>query len=111
MSNPDCLFCKIIKKELPADFVYEDEHIVAFKDINPIAPVHILIVPRKHMKDNNDFMEEDEHLAGRIFTLVRKLAEQEGIAEDGYRIFMNTGKHGKQIVPHMHLHLVGGRQL
>jgi len=111
MKNPDCLFCKIIAKELPADFIYEDEHIVAFKDINPIAPVHILIVPRKHMKDNNEFMKEDEHIAGRFFTLVRELAEQEGISEDGYRIFMNTGKHGKQIIPHMHLHLIGGRQL
>lgn len=111
MDNSECLFCKIINKELPAEFVYEDEFLVAFKDIKPFAPVHILIVPRKHIKDNNDFMEEDEHLAGRMFTLAKKLAKQEGVNEDGYRILMNTGKNGRQIIPHMHMHLMGGRLL
>ncbi len=111
MENNNCLFCKIIRGELPSDKVYEDDLIIAFRDINPVAPTHILIIPKKHIVDNNDFNEEDEAIAGQMFKLVRELAAKEGISESGYRLIMNTGKDGRQEVPHMHLHLIGGQRM
>ncbi|MDH5508204.1 MAG: histidine triad nucleotide-binding protein [Anaerolineae bacterium] len=107
----DCIFCKIIAGEIPSDTVYSDETITAFRDINPAAPTHILIIPNKHIPNNNAFQPEDEPLAGRMFSLVRTLAEQEGIAESGYRLIMNTGPDGRQEVHHMHLHLIGGQRM
>lgn len=109
MSNSDCIFCKIIAGEIPSTKVYEDDTLTAFRDINPVAPVHILIVPNKHIEDNNDFQPEDEPIAGKMFTLVRKLAEREGIAHEGYRLILNTGPHGRQEIQHLHLHLIGGK--
>jgi histidine triad (HIT) family protein len=109
MSNSDCIFCKIIAGEIPGDTVYSDDLITAFRDINPVAPTHILIVPNKHIVDNNDYQDEDEAIVGRMFRAVKQIAAQEGIAEDGYRLIMNTGPHGKQEVKHMHLHLIGGQ--
>jgi histidine triad (HIT) family protein len=111
MANTDCLFCKIIAGEISSTKVYQDEHLTAFLDINPVAPVHILIVPNKHIEDNNDFAPEDEHLAGKMFTLVRKLAEEQGIAQTGYRLILNTGPDGRQEIQHIHLHLLGGARM
>jgi histidine triad (HIT) family protein len=111
MSNSDCIFCKIITGEIPSTIVYQDDTLTAFRDINPVAPVHILIVPNKHITDNNAIQPEDEVIAGKMFSLVRKLAESEGIAEDGYRLIMNTGPHGHQEVQHLHMHLIGGKPM
>ena len=111
MNNPDCIFCKIIAGDIPSETVYKDEMVTAFKDINPVAPVHLLIVPNKHITDNNAFSQEDEPLAGKMFSLVRKLAEDLGIADDGYRLILNTGPHGNQVVHHLHLHLIGGHPM
>ena len=107
-TDPDCIFCKIVAGEIPSEKVHEDDLLTAFRDINPAAPTHILIIPNKHIPNNNAFSPEDEPLAGKMFTLVRQLAEKEGIAETGYRLIMNTGPHGHQEVMHMHLHLLGG---
>lgn len=109
MNNPDCLFCKIVAGEIPSTTVYADDLVTAFRDINPVAPTHILIVPNKHIEDNNAFDEADQAIAGRMFIAVKKIAKQEGIAEDGYRLIMNTGPHGRQEVKHLHLHLIGGQ--
>lgn len=105
------LFTKIIQGEIPADIVYQDDLVTAFRDINPTAPTHILIVPNKEIPTVNDLTEEDEWVAGRLFLVARKLAEQEGIAENGYRLIVNCNKHGGQEVFHLHMHLIGGRSL
>jgi len=105
------LFERIIAGELPANFVYRDDRVVAFRDIRPRAPVHILIVPLKPIPTVNDITNEDEPLIGHLFTVARDLAKKEGIAEDGYRLVVNVNKHGGQEVYHLHIHLVGGRPL
>ncbi|MCA9967567.1 MAG: HIT domain-containing protein [Anaerolineales bacterium] len=105
------IFAKIIRGEIPSDMVYQDELVTAFRDINPMAPTHILIVPNKVIPTVNDLAENDELTAGRMFTVAKKLAEQEGIAEDGYRLIVNCNKHGHQEVFHLHMHLLGGRPL
>jgi histidine triad (HIT) family protein len=107
----DTLFSKIVKKEIPAEIVFQDDRVTAFRDINPQAPSHILIVPNKIIPTVNDVAEEDEALLGYLFIVARNLAEQEGIAEDGYRLIINCGRHGNQEVFHLHMHLVGGRPL
>ena len=109
MKDPDCLFCKIVAGEIPSTKVYEDDMITAFRDINPVAPIHVLIVPNKHIRDNNDFSPGDQAIAGKMFSAVKTIAAQEGIAENGYRLIMNTGPHGRQEVNHLHLHLIGGQ--
>ena len=105
------LFSKIIAGEIPADIVYQDDLVTAFRDINPQAPTHILIVPNKEIATVNDLAEEDERVAGRLLLVAKKLAAQEGIAEDGYRLMINCNKHGGQEVFHIHMHLLGGRPL
>ena len=105
------LFEKIIAGDLPADFIYRDERVVAFRDINPAAPVHVLIVPVKPIPTANDIEESDAALVGHMFVVARKIAAEEGIAEDGYRLIINCNKHGGQEVYHLHLHLLGGRPL
>jgi histidine triad (HIT) family protein len=105
------LFTKIIQGDIPADIVYRDELVTAFRDINPAAPTHILIVPNKEIPTVNDLTEEDEQTAGRLLLVAKKLAEQEGVAENGYRLIVNCNKHGGQEVFHLHLHLIGGRPL
>jgi histidine triad (HIT) family protein len=110
-TDPDCIFCKIVAGEIPSEKVYQSDAITAFRDINPAAPTHILIIPNKHIPDNNAFSEEDSPIAGQLFTVVRQLAEQEGIAKDGYRLIINTGPHGHQEVKHMHIHLIGGQSM
>ena len=105
------IFSKIINKEIPSDMVYQDEHVTAFRDIEPQAPVHILIVPNKEIPTVNDITEEDEKLVGKMFSVARKIAADEGVAEDGYRLLINCNKHGGQEVFHLHMHLFGGRPL
>lgn len=105
------IFSKIIAGELPADIVYRDELVTAFRDIHPQAPTHILIVPNKEIATLNDLSAEDEQVAGRMLLVAKRLAEQEGVAEDGYRLLLNCNRHGGQEVYHLHLHLLGGRPL
>ena len=105
------IFTKIIQKEIPADIVYQDEDVTAFRDINPQAPVHILIVPNKEIPTVNDIKAEDEVLIGRLFRAARKIAADEGVAENGYRILINCNRDGGQEVFHLHMHLFAGRPL
>ena len=105
------LFEKIIAGELPADIVYRDDTVAAFRDIAPQAPVHLLIVPVKPIPTANDIADDDEALVGHMFTVARDLARKEGIAQDGYRLIINCNGHGGQEVFHLHLHLLGGRPL
>jgi len=105
------IFSKIINKEIPADIVYEDELVLAFKDINPQAPAHILIIPKKEIPTVNDISEVDEPVLGRLFTVAAKIAKEQGIAESGYRLMVNVNADGGQEVFHLHMHLLGGRPL
>jgi len=107
----DDLFLKIINREIPADIVYETGDIIAFRDINPQAPYHVLIIPKEHIATINDVEQDHAELVGRMFLVAAELAEQEGFAEDGYRVVMNCNKAGGQAVYHIHLHLLGGRQM
>lgn len=111
MNNIDCIFCKIIQGEIPSSQVYEDETVAAFHDINPQAPTHILIVPKKHIPWVNDLQQADETTVGHLFTVAHSLAQEAGIAASGYRLVINNGPDGGQIVYHLHLHLLGGRKL
>ncbi len=106
----ECIFCKIIKGEIPADFVYQGERIVAFKDINPQAPIHILIVPKKHIRSVNDLTEEDAPLMAEMIMVAKQLAQELGTAKSGYKLFFNVEKGGGQLIFHVHLHLIGGWQ-
>ncbi len=107
----DCLFCKIADKSIPSDIVYEDDKVVAFRDVNPQAPTHILIIPRQHIATLNDVSVDDNQLVGHIINTAKTIAANEGLANDGYRVAMNCNRHGGQTVFHIHLHLLGGRQL
>lgn len=107
----DTLFSKIIRRELPADIVFQDERVTAFRDINPQAPTHLLIVPNKVIATVNDISAEDEGVLGHMFVVAKQLAAQEGVAEDGYRLLVNCGRHANQEVFHLHMHLFGGRPL
>lgn len=106
-----CLFCKIIKKEIPADIVYEDSEVLAFKDIHPLAPVHVLIIPKKHIGSVDDLSEEDNCLAGKLIIAAQKIAENFKIKSKGYKLLVRTGIDGGQEVPHLHMHLLGGAKL
>lgn len=107
----ETIFSKIIRKEIPADVVYQDDLVTAFRDINPRAPSHILIIPNKHIPTVNDVTTEDELALGRLFTVAKKIAKEEGIDENGYRLIVNCNSHGGQEVYHIHMHLVGGQPL
>lgn len=107
----DCIFCKIINKEIPSSIVYEDEEILAFKDINPQAPVHIVVIPKKHIEKIVDIEKQDEQLIGKIYTVINQIAREQGIAKDGFRVIINCGKNGGQEVKHIHFHLLGGAKL
>ena len=107
----ETLFTKIVKGEIPADILFQDDRATAFRDIHPQAPSHILIIPNKPIPSVNDIGEEDEALVGYLFTVARQLAQQEGIADNGYRLLINCGPHGGQEVYHLHMHLLGGRPL
>ena len=105
------LFSKIVAGELPADIVYQDDRVTCFRDIDPVAPTHILIIPNKEIPTVNDLQPEDEALVGHMLLVAGRLAKQEGIAEDGYRLIINCNEDGGQMVYHLHLHLVGGRPM
>jgi len=107
----ECLFCRIIAGKLPSDIVYQDEDFLAFRDIEPQAPKHVLIVPKTHITSLAQLAEEQQGLVGRLVVLAKNLAEKEGIAKSGYRLVINCGPEGGQLVPHLHLHLIGGRRL
>jgi histidine triad (HIT) family protein len=107
----DCLFCRIVAGEIPATIVYEDGDIVAFRDIQPQAPVHVLVVPRKHIARFADLDEEDEALVGRLARAVARIAAQEGVLESGYRTVVNNGPDAQQSVPHLHMHVIAGRPM
>lgn len=107
----DCIFCKIVAKEIPSQIVFEDDNILAFKDINPVAPVHILVIPKKHLASINEISELDKGVIGDIFIVLKELAASQGVAETGYRIVVNTGREGGQEVGHLHFHLIGGKAL
>lgn len=107
----DCVFCKIIKKEIPSDIVYEDEKVIAFKDINPATPIHILVIPKKHIETLLDVTEEDSMLIAHIYQVINKIARENGFAENGFRIIANCGKDSGQEVMHIHFHILAGRKL
>ena len=109
MTASDCLFCKIIAEEIPAEIVYESADAIAFRDINPQAPTHVLIVPRRHIATINDLENSDTDAVGQLFLAARDIARQEGFADDGYRVTMNCNGAAGQTVFHIHLHLLGGR--
>ncbi len=107
MSN-DCLFCKIINREIPTEFLYEDENYVVFKDINPAAPVHLLLIPKKHIRSINDITWDDEKLISGLFLIAKDMAKSQGVNESGYKLLFNVEKGGGQEIFHVHLHLIGG---
>ncbi len=107
----ECLFCRIVDKEIPAEIVFESNELLAFKDVDPQAPVHILIIPKEHITTTNDLNNEHKELIGDILLAAKKLASEYDIAEVGYRIVFNCNKNGGQAVYHIHLHLLGGRQM
>lgn len=107
----DCLFCKIIKGEIPSNKVYEDEEFLAFHDINPAAPIHILVIPKKHIESLAHMKKEDELLVGKLLGVVNKIAEEQGFRQDGYRVITNCGKNGGQEIMHLHFHILGGKLL
>ncbi len=107
----DCLFCNIVNKEIESNFIFEDEYLIAFHDINPKAPTHLLIVPKKHIATINEVTIEDTSLVGHMVRVAKQLAASHQLAEDGYRLVFNVNKAGGQDVYHIHLHLLGGRQM
>jgi histidine triad (HIT) family protein len=107
----DCIFCRIAAGEIPADLVYEDELVVGFRDLNPQAPTHVLLIPRKHIASINELQPGDEAIIGRLYSAAAKVAAQEGFAESGYRTVINCNDDGGQTVFHVHLHLLGGRRM
>ena len=106
----NCLFCKIIKGEVPCKKIYEDEEILAFEDINPAAPIHILVIPKKHITSLAHLEKQDEAIVGKIYGVINKIAEEQGFKEDGYRVIVNCGKNGGQEVMHLHFHLLAGKK-
>ena len=104
----DCLFCKIIKGEIPSTKAYEDEDILAFNDINPAAPIHILVIPKKHIKSLAHMQKEDEAIVGKIYGVINKIAEEKGFKDNGYRVIVNCGKDAGQEVMHLHFHVLAG---
>lgn len=107
----DCIFCKIANKEIPSSIVYEDDDVIAFKDLNPEAPVHVLVIPKKHISSLNAANTDDQQLLGKLMLTIPKIAAEQGIAESGYRVVNNCGEQGGQTVMHLHFHLLGGREM
>ncbi|MFW6055728.1 MAG: histidine triad nucleotide-binding protein [Chloroflexota bacterium] len=107
----DCIFCRIISGDIPSDTVFEDEEIVAFRDVHPLAPTHVLVVPRRHIESVNDLSTDDAVLLGRMILVAQHIAAQEGVSESGYRLVVNSGPDSGQAVAHLHLHVIGGRAL
>jgi histidine triad (HIT) family protein len=107
----ECVFCNILAGKSASQMLYQDELVSAFRDIHPVAPVHVLVVPNQHIASLNDLTPEDEALAGHLFSVARQLAKKEGIETTGYRLIVNTGPHAGQAVYHLHLHLIGGQRM
>ena len=111
MPEQNCIFCRIVAGEIPADIVYTDEHTVAFRDVNPQAPTHLLVIPREHIESLNDAGRSDEQLLGHLLRVAARVANEAGHSESGYRTVINTGADGGQSVFHLHVHVLGGRPL
>lgn len=107
----DCIFCKIAAKEIPVQPIYEDEQLIAFPDINPAAPVHVLIIPKKHIASILEIEPEDQIVMGQMLSAIKRIAEQVGLADEGFRVVMNTKENGGQTVHHLHCHILGGRAM
>lgn len=107
----DCIFCQIVAGKIPSDIIYQDKELVAFRDIHPVAPTHVLIVPKKHIPDLVHLSEADLPVIARMVKAANQLAKQEGISQSGYRLVINCGTDAGQVVPHLHMHLLGGRRL
>lgn len=107
----DCLFCKIAAKEIPSDAVYEDEHVFAFRDINPQAPCHVLVIPKKHITHLADAQPEDQAVLGHLMLICANIARMDGVEASGYRVALNTNRHAGQSVYHLHAHVLGGREM
>lgn len=107
----DCIFCRIVAGEVSSDILYQDDEIIAFRDINPAAPTHVLVVPRKHIESLAVMADEETPLIGRMAAVANRLARQEGVSQSGYRLIISSGREGGQVVPHLHMHLLGGRNL
>jgi histidine triad (HIT) family protein len=107
----DCIFCKIVSGDIPSTKIFEDEQVIAFRDINPQAPTHVLVVPKQHISGVNELAEADEALVGHVYGVIAKLVRELGIDESGYRVVVNSGADGQQSVPHLHFHVLGGRLL
>lgn len=107
----NCIFCKIVKKEIPSKILYEDDLVIAFEDIAPQAPIHILVIPKKHYSTVLDINENDKELIGHIFMVIKKITEQKGVDEKGFRVVMNCNSQGGQTVFHVHFHILAGRQM
>ncbi|MBT3175914.1 MAG: histidine triad nucleotide-binding protein [Desulfobacula sp.] len=104
----NCLFCQIVNKKIPTEFLYEDENVVVFKDIHPAAPVHLLIVPKKHIRSINDLQKEESLIISELFMIAKDMAKKQGVNESGYKLLFNVEKGGGQVIFHLHLHLIGG---
>lgn len=104
-----CLFCNVLEKKIPADIVYEDEHALAFRDIRPVAPTHVLVIPRQHIGAVHDLKDDQATVIGQVILAARKVARQLGLEESGYRLVINDGEHAGQTVHHIHVHVLGGR--
>ena len=107
----DCIFCNIVDGKIPSDVIFQDEKVIAFRDINPQSPMHMLVIPKKHFTSLVDITQEEIPLIGHMVVVANQLARDKGISETGYRLVINIGKQGGQLVPHLHLHIMGGRQL
>jgi histidine triad (HIT) family protein len=107
----ECIFCRIVAGEIPSDVLYQDEQIMAFRDINPLAPTHVLIIPKRHIDSLAALADDETPIIGHMARVANQIARQEGIAEKGYRLVVSSGADGGQVVPHLHMHLLGGRKL
>ncbi len=107
----DCIFCQIVAGKIPGEILYQDEEVIAFRDINPQAPAHLIIIPKRHIPSLVHLSEAESSLIGHMVSIANQLAKREGVSESGYRLVINCGEQGGQLVPHLHLHLLGGRKL
>jgi histidine triad (HIT) family protein len=107
----DCIFCQIVAGKIPSDIIYQDEEVIAFRDIKPQAPVHLIIIPRKHIPSLTGLRQDELPVISRMVEVANQLAKREGVAQSGYRLVINCGKEGGQLVSHLHMHLLGGRKL
>jgi len=107
----DCVFCQIVAGKIPSETLYQDEEVIAFRDINPLTPTHVLIIPKRHIASLAQMTDDEMPLIGHMARVANQLAREEGVAESGYRLVVSSGEQGGQIVPHLHMHLLGGRRL